>query len=229
MFLKRCILAQPAYYALMLIIVTVSATPAFAGTGAEQSLAAVAETADNFPVTDISTEQGSPAEKKAGLPQFDTSTYASQMFWLVVSFTLLYLLMSRVSLPRITEVMEMRQTQKDNNLSRAAQLHEDAEKIEETYQKLLEQARDEAQEQMNAAESRNAVRMAEENVRFMDHTRTRLATVEQNITKAKQEAMQSLADISAEISVEIVQKVASATVSKPDAKKVVSTLMKETA
>lgn len=229
MFLKRRILAQAAYYALMLIIVTVSATPAFAETGAETSLAAVAETADNLTATESSTEQGSPATKKAGLPQFDTATYASQMFWLAVSFALLYVLMSKMSLPRITEVMEMRQTQKDNNLSRAAQLHEEAEKIEETYQKLLEQARDEAQQQMNVAENRNAARLAEENVRFMEHTRTRLATVEQNIAKAKQEAMQSLADISAEISVEIMQKVASATVSKQDAKKIVSTIMKEAA
>lgn len=227
MFLKRYTLAQAAFFALMLIVVTAWAAPALAAAGAEAPVA-VAETAESA-ATDSSVEQGSPAEKKAGLPQFDTSTYASQMFWLVVSFTLLYVLMSKMSLPRITEVMEMRQTQKDNNLSRAAQLHEEAEKIEETYQNLLEQARDEAQEKMNAAENRNAARLAEENVRFMEHTRTRLATVEQNIAKAKQEALQSLADISAEISVEIMQKVASANVSKQDAKKVVSELMKETA
>ena len=38
------------------------------------------------------------------MPQFDPSTFGPQLFWLLVTFVTLYLLMSRLVLPRITDV-----------------------------------------------------------------------------------------------------------------------------
>ena len=231
MFLKRFTFLQLLpVISLMFLALSANAAMAFAEVPA-MDVAAVADTAvADAPVTETSVEHGSPAEKKkAGLPQFDVSTFPSQIFWLTVSFVLLYLLMSRMSLPRISEVMEMRQTQKDNNLNRAAQMHEEAEKIELAYQQTLQKARDDAQERLNRAEGTAAARFAEENARFMEHARNRITNAEQNIAKAKTEALQSLADISADIAAEITQKIASTTINKADAKKVVTEIMKEAA
>lgn len=231
MFLKRFTLPHlTPVIGLMFMTIVACAAPAFGEVAVMDTPAAADTTVADVPAAEAAVEHGSPAEKKkAGLPQFDTSTYASQIFWLTVSFTLLYLLMSRMSLPRITEVMEMRQTQKDNNLNRAGQMHEEAEKIEATYQETLQKAREDAQERMTQAENKASARFSEENARFLEHTRNRLASAEQNIAKAKAEALHSLADISAEIAAEITQKIAGATVSKADAKKVVTEIMKEAA
>lgn len=165
--------------------------------------------------------------KKSGLPQLDPSTYPSQIFWLLVSFVLLYTLMSRVALPRVTEVLDMRQTQRDNNLSRANLLQEDADKIRQTLEAAMASAQAEAQAAMSAREQENAKKMAAESARFLEHARTRIANAEQNIAKAKEDALHSLADISAEVAADIVQKVSGAAANKNDAKKVVTKLMQE--
>lgn len=175
------------------------------------------------------TSEAAHEESKGGFPQLDTTTYASQIFWLAVSFVLLYTLMSRVSLPRITEVLELRQTQREGNLNRAEQLQEEAEKVKTTVDAALAKAQAEAQEALSANEQQRAKKIAAENARFLEHARTRIANAEQNIVKAKEEALHSLADISAEIAAEITQKIAAANISKADAKKVVTDIMKEAA
>lgn len=165
--------------------------------------------------------------KKSGLPQLDPSTYPSQIFWLLVSFVLLYTLMSRVALPRVTEVLDMRQTQRDNNLNRAEHLQEDAAKIRQTLDASMAAAQAEAQATLSAREQENAKKMNAENARFMEHARNRITSAEQNISKAKEEALLSLADISAEVAADIVQKVSGSAANKNDAKKVVMKLMQE--
>jgi F-type H+-transporting ATPase subunit b len=168
-------------------------------------------------------------EKEGGFPQLDTSTYASQIFWLFISFILLYSLMSRIALPRITEVLELRQTQREGNLNRAEQLQEDAEKVKATVDAALAKAQAEAQDTLSANEQQRAKKNAAENARFLEHARNRIASAEQNIAKAKEEALHSLADISAEIAADITQKIAATPVTKAEAKKVVADIMKEAA
>ena len=46
--------------------------------------------------------------EEAGLPQLDTSLFAEQIFWLAVSFGVLYLLMSSVALPRVAKTKDNR-------------------------------------------------------------------------------------------------------------------------
>ena len=46
-------------------------------------------------------------EGGGGMPQFNPEFYSSQLFWLAVSFIALYLLLSRVALPRIGEVPQV--------------------------------------------------------------------------------------------------------------------------
>jgi F-type H+-transporting ATPase subunit b len=167
------------------------------------------------------------AKKKSGLPQLDPSSYPSQIFWLLVSFVVLYTLMSRVALPRVTEVLDMRQTQRDNNLNRAEHLQEDAAKIRQTLDAAMAAAQAEAQATVTAREQENAKKTAAENARFLEHARNRIASAEQNIAKAKEEALQSLSDISADVAADIVQKISGTAVNKNDAKKIVVKLMQE--
>ncbi|HCS22155.1 MAG TPA: hypothetical protein PLW48_04890 [Alphaproteobacteria bacterium] len=195
---------------------------------AEADLPLQAATEEAFDVDAAAAAAAHDGEhKKSGLPQLDPSTYPSQIFWLLVSFVLLYTLMSRVALPRVTEVLDMRQTQRDNNLNRAEHLQEDAAKIRQTLDASMAAAQAEAQATLSAREQENAKKMNAENARFMEHARNRITSAEQNISKAKEEALLSLADISAEVAADIVQKVSGSAANKNDAKKVVMKLMQE--
>ena len=65
---------------------------------------------------------------KTGLPQLDPSVIPSQLFWLVVSFLVLYLFFSRVFIPKISSVIEGRKSIVANNLDLAERANERAEK-----------------------------------------------------------------------------------------------------
>ncbi len=153
-----------------------------------------------------------------GFPQLDVSTYSSQIFWLIVSFALLYTLMSRLALPRINEVIDLRQTQLNCNLDRATQLNDEAGKMKAEFEKLLGNAQASAKAAVDEVEQKVNERMAQEGAKFADHARARIAEVEISITKAKTEALASLGDIAADVAVDMVARVSGANISKTDAK-----------
>lgn len=60
------------------------------------------------------------------MPQFDPTYFASQVFWLIVTFGILYLLMAKIALPRIGDILEVRQDRIAADLDRAEQLKREA-------------------------------------------------------------------------------------------------------
>lgn len=172
-------------------------------------------------------ETPAPPVEDIGFPQLNASTYASQVFWLLVSFVLMYTLMSKIALPRVGGVIDLRQSEKSNNLERAGEMSEAAEKIKADYEAALAEAHEEARSLLAAAGEEISTRANAESARFGDHARTRIATAEQTIVKAKKDALSSLADISAEIAAEMVNKIAGAQMSKAEAKKVAAALMEK--
>jgi len=164
---------------------------------------------------------------EGGLPQMDTSTYASQLFWLFVCFTTLYVLMSRLALPKVTRVLETRRIRMEGDLDDAQALNKEAEKTKAAFEKSLMEAQKTGTAAQIAAERTVGDKIAEEQSRFADNSRKRLTIAEQAINKAKADALHSLSDIAAEIAAEMVSKVADVQVSKADAKKAVQSVMQE--
>jgi len=169
----------------------------------------------------------SESESGGGLPQMDVSTYPSQLFWLFLSFTVLYALMSKIALPRVTDVLEMRESQKNSNLEKAGDLNEEAKKVKAAYEKSLGQAQATAAAAIATAERTIGDKISEEQSRFAESSRKRLSAAEQSINKAKAEALQSLADVAAEIAADMAGKVADVQVNKADAKKAVLSVMQK--
>jgi F-type H+-transporting ATPase subunit b len=79
------------------------------------------------------------------MPQLDPSHFPTQLFWLFVTFAALFLISWKVALPRIAEVLNMRQNRIDSDLERAEALKSDAEEVLAAYKKVLADASAEAQ------------------------------------------------------------------------------------
>ena len=90
-----------------------------------------------------------------GLPQFEASTFPSQLFWLVATFLILYWFMSSVALPKIGGVIEERSDRMADDLDKAAELNAQAEQAKETYEKALADAK--AKASSIAAETRKDI------------------------------------------------------------------------
>jgi F-type H+-transporting ATPase subunit b len=71
------------------------------------------------------------------MPQLDFATYASQIFWLAVTFGLLYIIMAKAALPNIREVLQNRQTRISDDLKKAEKLKIEAEEAEADFTSVI--------------------------------------------------------------------------------------------
>jgi len=85
------------------------------------------------------------------MPQLNPEFFVSQLFWLVVTFSFLFVFLWRVSLPRIGNVLEKRERKISEDLSAAKELQAEASKIQETIENQLKQARADASEMIKSS------------------------------------------------------------------------------
>lgn len=85
------------------------------------------------------------AEAGPGMPQLDVTTYSNQIFWLLIALVAIYLILSRVALPRIAAILAERQGTITNDIAAAEDLKAKAQEAEAAYEKALADARAEAQ------------------------------------------------------------------------------------
>lgn len=95
------------------------------------------------------------AAEKAGLPQLNATSWPSQLFWLALTFGVLYFLMSTYFLPRIGAALEERRDRIADDLDKAAEGRRLAEETEAAYNRSLGAAR--ARANVIAAETRDEV------------------------------------------------------------------------
>ena len=91
------------------------------------------------------------AETAPGMPQLDFSTFPNQIFWLCVTLVVLYLILSRVALPRIATVLSARHGALQRDLDKAEERKRSAVEAENTYNKALADARAKANDIVNEA------------------------------------------------------------------------------
>lgn len=168
------------------------------------------------------------AAEDGGLPQISqVGTFASQIFWLVVTFGLLYVVMSRVALPRIGDVVEERRDKIDDDLMRAETVRSEAEEVLAEYEKALAAAREEASGMLHQANEEMKAKMTERHEAFSQDLAERTREAEERIEAAKSEALKDLSSVAAETATAATNKLVGF---KPDSKTVanaVETEMKE--
>lgn len=147
------------------------------------------------------------------MPQLVFADFAPQLVWLAITFTLLYLIMARVALPRIATTLERRRDVIASDLDLAASLKRQGEDALKAYEAALAEAR--ASAHAIAAETRQ--RLAEEADRekaaMQESTSKRAVEAELRIATAKTAAMANVRQIAAETASAIVDKLLGA---RPD-------------
>lgn len=195
-----------------------------AGTGdALQSGEVVAAEGDAHGATE--THAGTEAHAEV-FPPFDGATFGSQLLWLAILFAALYLVMSRVALPRIGSILEMRRTRIEGDLKEAERLRQETEKAAAAYEEALAQARKNAH--AIAEETRASIR-ADIDGRRADveaGLAARMAEAEAGINAGKQAAMNNVGTIAAETAQALVARIAGS-VTAAEAKAAVAAATKE--
>jgi F-type H+-transporting ATPase subunit b len=160
------------------------------------------------------------------MPQLDFSTFPSQIFWLAVIFVLLYLLMSRVALPRVSAAIVARRAKIDGDLERAAQMKAEAEAVMAAYERSLADARAQAQATLKEAMDRFGAEAAERQRQAAEKLNAETANAEKRIAAAKAEALAGLRTVAIDVARSATAKLAGVDIDEGSAAAAVDRVMR---
>ncbi len=150
-----------------------------------------------------------------GIPQLDFSTFPNQIFWLVVSLVVVYLVLSRVALPRIAAVLADRQGAISKDIAAAEELKAKALAAEDAYNKALADARAQAQEIIAETRSEIAAELADATAKADVQIAAKAKESEARIAEIRAGAVKNIEAVAKDVTAEIVAALGG---TKPDAK-----------
>ena len=154
----------------------------------------------------LSTMETDLFAAEAGMPQLDPTYWASQAFWLILVFTLLYLSISKFYLPKIKKNLDDRDNKIKEDLDEANNLKNLSEKKLKEYEVILENSKKEVTKIL--LESKNKldkdIKIKKE---IMDkEIETEISKAQKEILELKKNSINSINSISKEISSNIIEK-----------------------
>ena len=141
-----------------------------------------------------------------GFPPFETSTFASQLVSLVIAFVALYLIVSRIALPRVGSVIDARENAIEGDLAQAQKLKDESDAALNAYEKELTDARSRAQAIGNETREKLNTAAEAERKKLEDQLNAKLATAEKQIAATRETAMSNVRGIASDAAGAIVQR-----------------------
>ena len=174
--------------------------------------------------TGHTTESTAAEGGHSAFPPMDATTFPSQIFWLVIFFGLLYLLMSRLALPKMAAVLDKRHRTIEGDLAKANALKNETEAAIQSYEKALADARAKAQGIAAETRAKMNAEIDAERAALDKKIAVKTAEAEAKIAAAKASAMKDVGEVAAETAAEIVNELTGASVSKAEAAKAIAGL-----
>lgn len=170
------------------------ATTAPAAGGA--TTAAPAATPAPADATHATTE--AHGSEKEVFPPFNPETFASQLLWLAITFGALYILMSRVALPRIGGILENRKSIIDGDLAAADASRQQTDAAIAAYESALAAAKSKAHAIAQQARDANAAELASQRTAIETELAGKVSAAEARISATKTEALGHVDEIATE-------------------------------
>ena len=165
---------------------------------------------------------GDKSSNSGGLPQLDISTWPTQLFWLVISFSVGYFLVSTFVIPSISTVLEKRSDKLSSDLNKAKKAQEDAKNAFNAYQASLNDARIEAANTLAKAAAEAKLDTAKREAALNKKLDANSKKAEEKISKIREETLSSLSELATDISQKIITDLTPIKVQKSVVKKYVS-------
>ena len=161
------------------------------------------------------------------MPQLNPEFFVSQLFWLILTFTFLFIFLWRISLPRISTVLEKREDKINNDIKEAKLLQAEAEEIQIKIDSQLREAK---------YETADLIKMSVSN--FQDHISKKLEQLDKElntkleesasiIEKNKNESLKKIHDKIYDITKLTLSKLSEVNVSDIEIKEMVDTIQKK--
>jgi F-type H+-transporting ATPase subunit b len=144
--------------------------------------------------------------RQGAFPPFQAEHYPSQLIWLTISFILLYVLMSKIALPRIGSILAERSRIISDDLAAAERLKQQSDAARAAYEKALADARARAQAIASATREKQAAEADAAHKHLEAQLNERLGAAEQSIAATRTTAMGHVRGIASDTASAIVER-----------------------
>ena len=172
----------------------------------------------------IYANQASGSE--AGMPQLNPEFWAAQIFWLTLIFTVLYLVIWKVFLPKITYGIEKRKSRVVSDLDEAQKLKENAEKKLNEYNKIIENSKKEAKKIIEDSKKKLDRDIKIKKQKLSDEIEEELKAVEKEIKDLKKSSLSNISNIAIQTSAEVIKQIIDTEVNKSNVAAIVEEIVK---
>ncbi|HJN23561.1 MAG TPA: F0F1 ATP synthase subunit B' [Rhodospirillales bacterium] len=160
------------------------------------------------------------------MPQFDPTMFTTQLVWLAITFSILFLLMKKVALPRISQVLNERKYKNEENLEKAEQLKNEAEAAAKAYENTMAEARDKARDVVREVQEHMAKEGEMRHQELAERLTAEIKTTEARIAAAKDKAIAGISGMASEVAAAAVKKLVEKTVDEKTVKAAIAITLK---
>ena len=161
-----------------------------------------------------SITSGAAQAAEGGMPQLNFHDFAPQIVWLVITFVVLYLVMSKLAVPAISGTLDKRQAKIQGDLDAAEKASEDTRSAVDAYQKRLANAREEARGLTRARGEADAATATAELTKQGEKIAAQIAAAEQRIAGQRKQVMEGLEDMAHDVAAAVYAKLAGSAADK---------------
>ena len=158
-----------------------------------------------------------------GMPQLNPEYWISQIFWLIIVFASLYIVLSQIILPKISESLETRKSQVLQHVEQAEKFKEESEKKIQEYDNILNEAKNQAKKIMNESRKKINQNISEKKNQINKEIEKEIYAAEEEIKILKKNSINNINKIAIETSTEIVKSIMEVELNKSS----ISTIVKD--
>jgi len=166
------------------------------------------------------------AAESGGMPQLNPEFWISQIFWLTLTFGILYIILSKLILPKISDNLESRKSQILENVEAAEKQRQNSEEKLKEYEKIVLKSKMEAKSIFNQAREKALKDISAKKEVLDKQIDDEVGKAEQEIKVLQSGAAEKINKIAIETSSELIQKLIGAEVNNSSISAIVDDLSK---
>ena len=143
--------------------------------------------------------------ESSGMPQLNPKFWFSQIFWLILTFGILFIVLSKLILPKISKNLEVRKFQILENIETAEKQREESENKIKEYEKIIHDSKNEAKNYFNKAREKVLKDIDNKREVLENNINEEIVKVEKEISELKNKSAETINKIAIEISSDIVK------------------------
>jgi len=143
--------------------------------------------------------------ESGGMPQLNPEFWVSQILWLVLTFGILYIVLSKLILPKISDNLESRKSQILENIETAEAQREESEKKLKEFEKIILESKLEAKNYFNEARQKILDDINSKRIALEKDIDEEISAVEQEVNNLKTSSGEKIKNIAVETSSELIK------------------------